>query len=216
MACSKCAKKSIKCDHSESLLDKVKHLKRKKIIKPIIVITTLQFFNQFGATTTWRTYIIQILNAYAIRWNANYTAVVLSSLAFVARICVLPAIKIIGKRKIYLASTVTTIFCCFALSELMIFITNYINKLNKLLVWKMNESFLSFWPGLIGFQYFPSHWTSFQIASNHNQTNSTTFQASIGNSSYLALALILIMRFANNIGIAMLPFMLISEIFPFK
>lgn len=68
--------------------------------------------------------------------------------------------------------------------------------------------------GGIGFAFFPPDWTSFQIPSN--ATNSTVVYDSLGNYSYLALALILMMQFAANMGISIVPIMLISEVFPFK
>lgn len=46
--------------------------------------------------------------------------------------------------------------------------------------------------------------------------NSTASEVSLGNYSYVALILILIMQFALNIGIANVAFILIGEVFPFK
>lgn len=118
-ACVKCAKQSIKCEHKESFTDKIKQINRRRIVKPFILITTLQFFLQFCAINSWRPYIIQILNAYTVPWDANVTTVVLSSLGFAGRLCVLPIIRVIGKRRIYLLSSLVTFLCCFGLSELI-------------------------------------------------------------------------------------------------
>lgn len=38
----------------------------------------------------------------------------------------------------------------------------------------------------------------------------------VGNYSYIALALVLIMQFCAKIGIAGMPIMLVGEVFPFK
>lgn len=46
--------------------------------------------------------------------------------------------------------------------------------------------------------------------------NSTTVHESVGNYSYLALVLILVMQFASNVGVANVAFMLIGEVFPFQ
>lgn len=115
-SCVKCAKQSIKCEHTESFNDKLKQITRKRILKPFILITTLQFFLQFCAINSWRPYMIQILNAYTVRWDANMTTVALSSLGFAGRLCLLSIIKAMGKRRIYLLSSVVTCFCCFGLS----------------------------------------------------------------------------------------------------
>lgn len=115
-ACNSCGKRAIYCDHNESILNKIKQLKRKRIMKPLILALVLQFFLQFSAIMAWRPYIIQILNAYAIRWNANYTAVVMSSMGLGAKICSMSLIKTMGKRKLYLAASTVTYLCCFGLS----------------------------------------------------------------------------------------------------
>lgn len=118
-ACVKCAKQSntsIKCEHKESFNDKLKQITRRRIVKPFVLITTLQFFLQFCAINSWRPYIIQILNAYTVRWDPNMTTVVLGSLGFAGRFCLLPTIKTLGKRKVYLLSSVITSLCCFGLS----------------------------------------------------------------------------------------------------
>ncbi|XP_055299314.1 facilitated trehalose transporter Tret1-like [Sitodiplosis mosellana] len=194
-SCVNCAKQTIKCEHTESLNDKLKQITRRRIIKPFILITSLQFFLQFCAINSWRPYMIQILKAYTVRWDGNMVTVVLSSLGFVGRLILLPILKTMGKRRIYLASSLVTFLCCFGLSA-------------------------------IGFTFFPStDWSSFEMASPSSASNSTitsssmnatALRESVGNYSYLALALILIMQFAVNSGISMVPFILISEVFPFK
>lgn len=115
-ACNSCGKQSIRCDHTESILNKLKQLKRKRIMKPLILAIILQFFLQFSAIMTWRPYIIQILSAYAIRWNASYTAVVMSSMGLVAKVCSMSLIKTMGKRKLYLVASAVTYLSCFGLS----------------------------------------------------------------------------------------------------
>lgn len=116
-ACKECAKKSIECDHKRGIRDKVKQLKHIRILKPLILVIALQFFLQFSPINTWRPYIIQIFNAYTVQWDASFATIVLSSLGFAARICVLPMIKVLGKRKLYLMSTAATFLSCFGLCK---------------------------------------------------------------------------------------------------
>lgn len=116
--CSSCSVKqsTLRCGHTESILNQFTHLRTKRIVKPLALAIALQFFLQFSAIMAWRPYIIQILNAYAIRWNASYTAVVLSSMGLVAKICSIPLIKTIGKRKLFLVASAVTCLSCFGLS----------------------------------------------------------------------------------------------------
>lgn len=115
-ACNSCGKQSMRCDHRESILNKITQLKRRRILKPLILSIALQFFLQFSAIMTWRPYIIQILNAYAIRWNSSYFAVVMSSMGLVAKICAMSLVKMMGKRKLYLVASTATYLSCFGLS----------------------------------------------------------------------------------------------------
>lgn len=125
-ACSKCSKDPMKCDHAEVLEDKLKQLSRRRIFKPFILIVTLDFFTQFCGVMAWRPYIIQILNAYAIRMNPNFVAIIMSTLGFAARFSLLLIIKVVGKRRIYLASSIVTCLCCFGLSWSYFFLTPFL------------------------------------------------------------------------------------------
>lgn len=48
------------------------------------------------------------------------------------------------------------------------------------------------------------------------EMNSATVSESVGNYSYLALVLILIMQFALNVGVSNVAFIFIGEVFPFQ
>lgn len=116
-ACNKCTKEqSMNCDHVEALEDKLKQLSRRRIFKPFVLIMTLEFFTQFCGVMSWRPYIIQILNAYAIQMNPSLVTIIMSALGFAARFFLLLIIKSIGKRRIYLISSIVTCLCCFGLS----------------------------------------------------------------------------------------------------
>lgn len=111
----------MKCDHTEVLEDKLKQLSLRRIFRPFILIVTLDFFTQFYSVMSWRPYIIQILNAYAIRMN-----IIMSTLGFAARFSLLLIIKVVGKRRIYLASSTFTCLCCFGLSWSYSFLTPFL------------------------------------------------------------------------------------------
>lgn len=127
-ACSQCSKKIIDCNHKENWKDKIKQISRRRIMKPLILIIMLQFFHQFCAISSWRPYMIQILNAFDIRWNANFTTVIMSSMGFFGRVFLLPILKTLGKRKIYLLSSILSFCCCFGLSKLKCY--SHFKKIN--------------------------------------------------------------------------------------
>lgn len=115
-ACNKCTKLQMICDHTESLEDKLKQLSRRRIFKPFILIMSLEFFTQFCGVMSWRPYVIQILNAYAIQMSPSLVTIIMSTLGFFARLFLLVIIKVVGKRRIYLISSIVTCLCCFGLS----------------------------------------------------------------------------------------------------
>lgn len=118
--CNACVKQMInQCEHTETWSDKFKQLTRKRIVKPFILITALQFFLQFCAIVSWRPYMIQIFNAYDIRWDAHACTIIMSSMGFFGRIILLPLLKMLGKRRIYLLSSAVVFICCFGLSRLL-------------------------------------------------------------------------------------------------
>lgn len=181
-------------------------------MKPLILALILQFFLQFSAIMAWRPYIIQILNAYAIRWNASYTAVVMSSMGLGAKICSMSLIKTMGKRRLYLAASTVTYICCFGLSQFKSPSAMPYNLMN----------FYRFCIGAIGFLSFPVGRSSFHLhatnATNATESSANLFaeQQSIGNFSHFSLVLILILQFAESVGLTNVSFVMMAEIFPFK
>lgn len=142
-SCEKCSNLSTKCNHSDTLKDKLKLFCTKRIIKPLILMMALQFFLQFCAVNSTRSYIIQILSAYKIQWNVNFAAVALSSFGFVGRLALLPILKAFGKRKIYLVSSVATCLCCFLLSKFHFFVS-ILSKIQINLLFKVQSDLVSF------------------------------------------------------------------------
>lgn len=58
-ACASCAKQSIKCNHpGVTFFQRIKELKRKRSLKPFILIVSLQFFHEFSGMSVYMPYII--------------------------------------------------------------------------------------------------------------------------------------------------------------
>ena len=99
--------------------DNVKDLKRKRVLKPIIIIVTLIFLSVSSATAVTRPYLIQLLKAYGIPTDATLTASVICSIALSGTCCFLLSVKKIGKRRLYLISGTILVLCCFGLSKII-------------------------------------------------------------------------------------------------
>lgn len=117
-ACAPCANQSIKCNHPKPrFCTKIKEFKRKRSLKPFILIVCLQFFVEFSGIMVWTPYIIQVLRAHGIPLQANVTTVILSGVGFTAHICLLLSVKTLGKRIICLCSNIIVVLSCLGLSK---------------------------------------------------------------------------------------------------
>lgn len=118
-SCVSCAKQSMDCPHPKPLfLNKLKELTRKRNLKPFTVIISLNFFMEFSLSV-WRFYIIQVLNAFGMPMDAKILATFLSSVNIAGSFFFLLSVKTIGKRRLYLYSSVVAVLCSFGLSEFL-------------------------------------------------------------------------------------------------
>lgn len=116
-SCESCLKRSIKCDHPRpTFCDKMKELKRKRSLKPFILIVCLQFFVEFSGIMVWMPYIIQVIKAHGMPLAAGTVTVILSGIGFFAHICLLLTVNIFGKRKICLFATAIVVLSCIGMS----------------------------------------------------------------------------------------------------
>lgn len=117
-ACDFCAEQPVRCRHDKAKFsDKIRELGRKRTLKPFILANSLSIFMEFSAVIVMRPYMIQIIKAYGIPFDAHFTATTLSLISIVGNCCFLISVKVFGKRRLYLASTVVAILCCFGLSK---------------------------------------------------------------------------------------------------
>ncbi|XP_055306844.1 facilitated trehalose transporter Tret1-like, partial [Sitodiplosis mosellana] len=115
--CSDCEKSGSKCDHPPpTLLNKLKDTTRKRTLKPLLLVTILFFVMQFSGMFAMRPYIVPILNAHGIAFDANFTTIILGVLGISANVFIVFTIRILGKRRIYLWSMVGNFVSCFGLS----------------------------------------------------------------------------------------------------
>lgn len=198
-ACVYCEKQSVRCYHPKaSLLDKIKVLKRERYANPCILMFSLIFFNEFSAMIIWQSYIIQVLNALGSPIHPNWATVLNSAIGFCASIFLISTVKKLGKRKLYLTSTLVVVICSFALSE-------------EFSLWNRNSNiFLKMivdFTGVYGFILLPPGWTSFKKNSDDTLISLEQIREMVGDYNYLALALVLIMQFGTKIGLAGIPYM---------
>lgn len=133
--CGPCTKQLIECPHPRpTFFEKLKELKRKRTLKPFILTLFLNFFLEFSLCVIWRSYIIQVLKAFGMPFdNIGYLATILSFVNIAGSCCFLFSVKMVGKRRLYLISTIAVVLCSIGLSK----------QLNKL-IHKNLKSFNSF------------------------------------------------------------------------
>lgn len=115
--CVFCAEQSVRCRHVKTTIsDKFLELQKKRTLKPFILANGLSVFMEFCAVIVMRPYIIQIIMAYGVPFDAHFTATALSFTSIIGNCCFLVCVKVLGKRQLYLSSTAMAILCCFGLS----------------------------------------------------------------------------------------------------
>lgn len=117
--CVACEKAKVKCNHPKATIrDKFKDSMRKRTVKPFIIVTSLSLISrQFSGTAALRPYIVSILNAHGIAFEANFMTVLLGLIGIFGGVCVMSTVKVLGKRKIYLLSSIGSLLSCFGLSN---------------------------------------------------------------------------------------------------
>lgn len=116
--CGPCTKQLIECPHPRpTFFEKLKEIKRKRTLKPFILTLFLNFFLEFSLSVIWRSYIIQVLKAFGMPGDATYLATILSSVNIAGSCCFLFSVKMVGKRRLYLGSTIIVVLCSIGLSK---------------------------------------------------------------------------------------------------
>lgn len=116
-SCRQCLEQSVKCYHPPpTFRDKIANLKRRRTLKPLLLVVLLHMFMEFCGMFAWRPYIIQILQANGVPVDANTTTIYLSVGGIAANISHLILVKFTGKRKIYIGTSFAVALICFTLS----------------------------------------------------------------------------------------------------
>lgn len=135
-AFEKCEEEPTQCCHVKlTFWDKCRELRQTRTLKPFLLANSLLVFQEFAPSVAMKHYMIQILKAHGIPTDAHLTATTLSLLSTVAAGCFLVAVKLFGKRRLFLCSAVAVGSCCLGLS-------NYLNfNLLVFVLWKIRSHF---------------------------------------------------------------------------
>lgn len=115
--CRQCQKLGLKCDHPKpSIGSKFKQVLRKKSLKPLFIILMCFFFSVVSIMNSMRTYFIQIFEKYHMAIDPEYMMIIVGITAFIGNVTAVVGIRIVGKRKIALASMCSTAVFSFCLA----------------------------------------------------------------------------------------------------
>lgn len=70
--------------------------------------------------------------------------------------------------------------------------------------------------GVYGFAFFPLGWTSFKKDPNEPARDPEQIRQMVGNFNYIALGLVLILKFCGKAGTDVMSFLYVGEVYPFK
>lgn len=171
-ACSSCAKRSVQCKHHsrQSICDKIKEIKRRRNIRPLIFIFCMNICYEFNGAYVLEPYNIQILNALGSPVEANAAMVWISGFGVVGSIFLIASIKRLGRRKIYLTSIFGIAVLCVGLGAF--FLNSILLKTTAKFYWFHKFWFLSqLFMVLLSFHWDGRH--SKKIQMNHRRICTT-------------------------------------------
>lgn len=211
-SCLECIKHEVKCDHpAPKLMDKFKDMTERRTLKPFTLITLLFLLMQFSGMFATRPYIVQILSAHGLSWDANFTTVALGVIGVFANICIVFSIRLLGKRNIYLYSMFGNFLTCFGLGE------SLINRCFEFILrFRYVHIKTFFFSAVYGYVFFPAGWSSIENTASEATTKNESIRDIVGNWNYFALAMFLLMQFFLSVGVSSVPYFLMTEVFPFK
>lgn len=96
--------------------DKIKQLKRRECLRPLLLIVLLQFFGLFNGSRVWEAYIVQVAVAFGAPIKSNFVPVLTSALGVVGTIFIMLTVKRLGRRPIFLTASVVMALACVGLS----------------------------------------------------------------------------------------------------
>lgn len=118
-ACQLCAEQSIRCYHDRpKFCDKIKEIKRRRNIRPLIFIACLHICLGFNGSVVLEPYNIQVFKALGAPFQANMVSVLASGFGLVGGIFFTMTVKKLGRRKLYLTALFVIAVCCIGISKL--------------------------------------------------------------------------------------------------
>lgn len=208
-ACQQCAKQSIRCYHARpTFCDKIKEIKRRRNMRPLIIMLVFYFCYKFNGSVVLEPYNIQVFKALGAPIEASMVSVLASGVGLIGGICFIMTVRKFGRRKLYLTSVFVTAVVCIGLSTLMEGKKSVKNRINAARILSIL--------GIYGFILFPSGWISFKRQANEPPIDSEHVKSLVGNLGYFVPIAFVLMRFFTKTGIDSMPAMYSGEVFPFK
>lgn len=117
-ACQSCAKQSIRCYHERpTFYDKIKEIKRRRNIRPLIIMVGLHICYKFNGSVVLEPYNIQVFKALGTPINVSMVSILVSGIGLFGGIFFILTVKKLGRRKLYLTSVFVIAVCCIGLSK---------------------------------------------------------------------------------------------------
>lgn len=113
--CKKCTELDCSCEHSKRYIDKAKDLLRMKTIRPLILVSFVFFVVHSNANSAVRPFLVQVLQTFGVPMDPNWAVVVIGLMDFLSNFICIFAVKISGKRNLFLYSVGISCICCTSL-----------------------------------------------------------------------------------------------------
>lgn len=176
-SCQPCAKSRLPCSHPlPTIREKFAELKRKRILKPLIIVLSLFFLVQFTGTYSMRPFIVQIFKAYDSPIAPDKAATIMSALDNLINVMFMCLVRFTGQRRLYLTMLFGMFVCAMVTT-------------------------------VYGFLILPKDYFSFDPSQYY------AIDSESKHLTYIPLISLLLWSFFSFAG---MPWILLSELFPFK
>lgn len=211
-------------DKEESLL---KAFTRRTFILPYFICSLAFFIGHFSGMTTLQTYAVPIFAQLKAPVDKYFATMLLGIVELVGTGSCVMLVRFAGKRKLTFISTLGCGFC-FLLTAIYAYLidhriseatnSNMTQTIENLINETMSNDLVELWTMTSTESAINStdeFFNNLQFSSDeYNETSETITELDVNRHSWIPLTLLLGSALLSHIGIRLLPWMLIGEVFP--
>lgn len=113
--CDECLRLGQSCTHISSYAEKAKDLVRSKTLRPLVLVALVFFVVHANGNSAVRPFLVQVFQTFGVPMDPNWASVVVGVMDILSNVLCIFAVKLVGKRRLFLVSLAVSCVCCLAL-----------------------------------------------------------------------------------------------------